>query len=170
MPLRNCLPPILFALTIGISMTVWGSEAAPGPSVVTIEEAVDLRKEAATMQAGRIPMMLLVSQDHCPFCVQIKNEILNPMLKSGDYHGRVLIREIVIDAGTSLQDFAGNKRQSIDFARDYGVDLTPTLLYLDHHGRELAKRLIGLNTPEMFSFYVDSALEDAIDKLRQPTR
>ena len=131
-----------------------------------IVEISDLQTEALTMRANRIPMLLLISQEHCPFCVQIKSEILNPMIRSGDYDERVMIREIFIDLGTTVTNFSGEERKSVEFAHNYGVDLTPTLLILDSRGRELSKRLIGLNTPEMFSYYVDRALEDAIEKLR----
>ncbi|MEW7979030.1 MAG: hypothetical protein AB2813_04300 [Candidatus Sedimenticola endophacoides] len=52
-----------------------------------------------------LPILLLVSQDHCPFCVQIKRDILRPMLLAGDYRGQILIRELYIDPGVSVLDF-----------------------------------------------------------------
>ena len=149
-----------------LAPAAWGAsdhEGAPGAEII---EARDLQQEAVRMERERLPMLLLVSQDHCPYCAQIKNEILRPMVRSGDYEGRVLIREIFIDLGTRVKDFTGRERSSADFAQGYGVDLTPTLLFLDAHGRELSKRLIGLYTVEMFSFYVDSAIDDAVAKMR----
>ena len=131
-----------------------------------IVEVVDLRQEAARMEAEHLPLMLLVSQRHCPYCVRIKEEILGPMVKSGEYVDRVLIRELFIDAGSRVQDFRGRQREGAAVADDYGVDLTPTLLFLDARGRELSKRLIGLYTVEMFPFYVEAALEEASRKMR----
>ena len=46
-------------------------------------------------------------------------------------------------------------------ARQYGVGVTPTLLFLDSRGRELTARLRGINTPEFFGFYVDRGIERA---------
>lgn len=156
---------LILASTLAMAAAL-GSPEEDAISEAEIVEARDLRGEAARMERERLPMLLLVSQHHCPYCTRIKNEILRPMVKSGDYEGRVLIREIFIDLDTRVIDFSGRERASADFAHAYGVDLTPTLLFLDSGGRELSKRLIGLYTVEMFSFYVDSALDDAIAKLR----
>ncbi|MEW7982692.1 MAG: thioredoxin fold domain-containing protein, partial [gamma proteobacterium symbiont of Phacoides pectinatus] len=101
-----------------------------------------------------LPILLLVSQDHCPFCVQIKRDILHPMLLAGDYRGQILIRELYIDPGVSVLDFEGQRIPAIDYAHGLGVNLTPTLLFLDPRGKELAERIIGINTPEMFYFQV----------------
>ena len=153
--LLSALPPALPAL-----------EEAPSAAGEGIVEVVDLRQEAARMEAERLPLMLLVSLHHCPYCVRIKEEILGPMVKSGEYVDRVLIRELFIDAGSRVRDFAGREREGAAVADDYGVDLAPTLLFLDARGRELSKRLVGLYTVEMFPFYVEAALEEASRKMR----
>ena len=47
---------------------------------------------------GHMPILLVVSQEDCPYCELLKREILEPMLVSGEYDGRVLIRELLIDS------------------------------------------------------------------------
>jgi thioredoxin-related protein len=126
-----------------------------------IIEATNLQKDAAS----GLPMLLLVSQKHCPFCVLIKQDILAPMILAGDYRDELLIRELFIDLHTSVVDFNGTTRDSAEFAHAYGVNLTPTLLFLGPDGKELTKRIIGINTPEMFFFYVDAAIQEAIETL-----
>ena len=87
------------------------------------------------------------------------------MILSGDYADRIIMREIFIDLGTDLRSFSGEIADSAFFAHEYGVYLTPTLLFLGPDGEELSKRIVGINTPEMFSFYVDAAIDDAVKKL-----
>ena len=77
------------------------------------------------------------------------------------------MREILIDPGQRLKDFQGHSRQAAKLAGDYAVDLTPTLLFLDAGGRELTGRMVGINTLEMFSFYLDEAIAEAGKALLQ---
>ncbi|MES9845346.1 MAG: thioredoxin fold domain-containing protein [Candidatus Sedimenticola sp. PURPLELP] len=141
-----------------IAWSAYSSDAHEG-----IAEAQNLALDART----GLPIMVLVSQDHCPYCVQIKREILKPMLKAEDFKDELLIRELYIDLGTKVTDFQGKLRPSADLARDYGASLTPTLLFLGPDGKELAKRIVGINTPELFYFYVESAIKKSIAQMEQ---
>lgn len=134
---------------------------------VRLVEAKNLAADARLAHSGEMPILLLVSQDHCPFCTQIKREILHPMIISGEHKGHLLMREIFIDFGSRVIDFTGNERDSSQFAGSYGVYLTPTLLFLGPDGKELTERIVGIQTPEMFFYYVDNAIQEAIMALRK---
>jgi len=125
-------------------------------------EVTNFSVDAALSHREKIPIVLLVSQAYCPFCIQIKNEILGPMILSGDYENRILIREIFIDRGSKVRDFNGQESDSNMFINRYNVDLTPTLLFLNPKGEEITERIVGIQTPELFYFYVDSAVQEAI--------
>lgn len=125
-------------------------------------EATDFSQDAMLSRQGRMPILLLVSQHHCPFCAQIKREILGPMVISSEYKDRLLIREIYIDLGTRVRDFKGKLLDSSAFVLGYKTYLTPTLLFLDAEGNELTERIVGIQTPELFFFYVDRAVQEAI--------
>lgn len=133
---------------------------------VKLTEATDLSAEGKIAKSEQRVILLLISQEHCPFCVQIKEDILGPMIKGEDHKERLLIRELFIDMGSQIIDFQGKKRSSSEFAlMDYGVDLTPTMLFLSPEGKELTKRMIGIYTPDMFFYYVDESIRSAIDAL-----
>jgi thioredoxin-related protein len=128
---------------------------------------VDLATDGAQANREQSPILLLISQQECPFCHQIKRDILRPMIKAGDHRGELLIRELFIDPGYKLKDFSGNPVSGKAFARRYGVRMTPTLLFLDPDGRELTEKMVGIQTPEMYFFYVDQSIRQAIDRLRK---
>ena len=128
----------------------------------TLVEAADLSADRRlALREGKV-ILLLVSQDHCPFCHQIKREILGPMIAAGDYRDKLLIRELFIDDGNWIRDFQSNSVDAADFAHGYGVDLTPTLLFLAPDGSELTERLVGIQTPEFFYYYVEQSVKQAI--------
>lgn len=121
--------------------------------------------EAAARQS--IPVLLVFSAAHCPYCELLEEEILQPMLISGDYDDKVLIRKILIDEDSNLADFSGQSISARQFAYQHNVFVTPTMLFFDASGKELAKRMIGINTVELFGGEVDQAIDTSLSLLRQ---
>jgi thioredoxin-related protein len=103
----------------------------------------------------------MVSQEHCGYCERMKQEVLNPMLLSGEYDDKIVMRELLIDPGETVTDFSGQRQAADTFIHNYQVWVTPTLLFLDHRGRETAERILGINTVDYLLFYIESAIDDA---------
>jgi hypothetical protein len=96
----------------------------------------------------------------------MKREILHPVAVEGEYGQRVILREMLIDRGMPIKDFQGKTQSAKTFSQGYGVHLTPTLLFLDPLGKELTEPIVGINTLELFGFYLDAAIEEAVKKLQ----
>ncbi len=88
------------------------------------------------------------------------------MLISGDYTERIIIREIILDPAATLIDFNGSAIKASELTDKYSVEITPTLLFLGPDGNELAERIVGINTIELFSYYVDQAIDRAALKFQ----
>lgn len=106
-------------------------------------------------------LLLLVSQPGCHYCELIKEEILQPMHVSGKYDSTTIIRVVNIYAGESLKDFSGDHVDATTFAKRYNAWATPTLLFLDRNGNQIAEKMVGINTPEFYGYYVDKSLSAA---------
>ncbi len=109
--------------------------------------------------------MLLVSQVDCPYCHLVKEEVIRPMIIGGDFQDEILIREMFMDEGEKIVDFQGKTVDAADFAHGYGVFVTPTLLFLGPDGRELSKQMTGVNTIEMYYYYVAQSIRTALNRL-----
>ena len=118
----------------------------------------DLAAFGQTAARRRLPIVLLVSRSDCSYCMMLKDEVLNPMMKSGEYDDHALIGELMLDAAEPLRWFDGELGIRQALASRFETDLTPTLLFLGPDGTELARRIRGINTPELFGFYVDRAI------------
>ena len=153
-------------LLIFLVMLVLAVPAPARQSGKVIPEATDLRALADLARKHQLPIMLMVSQDHCPYCVLLKNDLLNPMMISGDYTDRVIMAELIIDLGGTITDFDGQKINPRDVAVRYDSTFSPTLLFLDADGRQVRKRMVGVNTIEMYSYYVDESIDAALKKVR----
>ena len=145
-------------------LSLWGSALAQ----VQVQRATDFAADGAKARDRGLVILLLVSQEHCGWCDLLKREQLLPMLKSGRYQERVLIRELRIDPGEQVQDFSGQSLAGARFASRYGVYVTPTLLFFGPDGRELSRRIVGINTPELFGWYLDQAIDEALQALSKP--
>ena len=121
----------------------------------------DLATLGRTAERRRLPIVLLVSRSDCSYCMVIKDEVLNPMMKSGEYDDQALIVELMLDSVEPLRWFDGEHGIRDELASRFAADVTPTLLFLGPDGTELARRIRGINTPELFGFYVDRAIGTA---------
>ena len=121
----------------------------------------DLAALGRTAGRRRLPIVLLVSRSDCSYCMVIKDEVLNPMMKSREYDDLALIGELMLDAVEPLRWFDGERGIRDELASRFEADVTPTLLFLGPNGTELAPRIRGINTVELFGFYVDRAIGTA---------
>jgi len=133
---------------------------------VRIEPLRNLQQDLAEVRRSGRPLMLIFSADHCPFCERLKQNIVNPMLRSGDYDDRILIRITELDIYESVTGKNGQPIDPPDLARAYGVFVTPTVLLLGPDGEELAPRQLGINNEDFYGAYLDNAIAEAREKLK----
>lgn len=131
-----------------------------------IPVARDLRADAHVSRQQEIPIMLIVTRKDCGYCKLLKRAVVRPMLISGEYVGRVLIREVIIDGEGDLVDFDGTTISPFAVANRYDALLTPTVLLVGHDGHVLVDKLIGISNEEMYLWYLDNALADSTQILR----
>ena len=124
-------------------------------------------QRTAQASGGDKVYIIMFGAENCPFCFEMKDLYLEPMLTDPDYTPKVVIREVEIDKDTPMVDFEGNKTLQSVYARRFGVYLTPTLVFLDSHGKQMAKKIVGLGNENYFSYYLDEAINNALKKIRK---
>ena len=125
----------------------------------------DLAALGKVAHERRLPIVLLVSTSDCSYCMLLKDEVLNPMMKSREYDDRALIGELMLDSEEPLRGFGGSYVRRGELASRFAAKVTPTLLFLAPDGVELAPRIVGVNTVELFGYYLDKAIEAARKRL-----
>ena len=108
-----------------------------------------------------IPIMVLFSSVHCDYCKFIKEEFLNPMIKSGDYLDKVVIKVVEDDEGDEVIDFNKETIGSGDFSDRYKIIFTPTIVFINSDGVEVTERIVGLGNVEYFGGFIDEAIDNA---------
>ena len=109
----------------------------------------------------QVPVMLYVSRSDCRFCRQLEKDILGPLIRSGIFTDKLVIRYLVLDSSAPLLNFEGESVSPTSLAENYGVKLTPTLLFLDARGKELVPRIVGYQKSDYYAYYVEEAIHTA---------
>ena len=140
------------------------SAALPVNSEVPL--AHDLHVDAADAHARKIPLLLVVTTQGCPYCARAKRQYLGPISAEAKYRAKVIVREV--DAGSSapLIDFAGNPSTHAAIARGYQVKRVPAVLAVDADGRVLADPVVGLVISDFYGAYIDGAIDQATANIR----
>jgi thioredoxin-related protein len=153
-----------FVLIFALIQTAFASDS---DDVNTIKEEKDFSQLAKILGKNRVPVVLMVSSEYCAYCVRVEEDFLIPMQISGDYEQRAVIRKVKIDYGNTIRDFDGNRIDADEFAARYNISVTPTVVFLDHHGHQLAAKRVGLMTPDFYGGYLDESIDTALDMLRR---
>lgn len=129
--------------------------------------AQDLRVEAATATARGAALVVVFSAKHCPYCRVLEDQYLKPMLRSGAWDGRMAVRRIEMDTVSDLRDFSGAPVASDALARRHGIRVTPTILFMDARGNEVAPRLIGIGSEHFFAGMLEDSIDQASGAIRR---
>lgn len=120
-----------------------------------------LQAELAALAQQQAVLVLLVSRQDCPYCLEVRRNYLAPLLRGAD--PRLVVRELESDTVDALVDAAG-QRQSIAVAlRQLGVSFFPTVLFFGSGGRTLAEPLRGLDQAGFYGAYLERRLQQALD-------
>ena len=126
----------------------------------------DLASVAIEAQKESVPIVLVFTAPYCNFCEILKEEIIHPGLIGGHYSGRARLAELDLGSFIDVTDFDSERISPEALASRYGVDITPTLLFLNNRGEEIADRMVGIGNHEFASAYLDRGIEQARSALR----
>lgn len=137
------------------------TEARPKPSALPLPASLKVAGRLAVAKGQ--PLVVMTTLEGCPYCEVVRNHYLLPMLMSGEIDA---VQIDVLDKRRNLQDFDGELVSPADQARTWKARFTPTVLFFDAQGRELAERLVGIALPDFYGAYLDARLREARAKLR----
>ena len=139
------------------------NESLPEVEIIDVKDFSKLARIAGDQQKL---IMLEVSATYCSYCRKLEAAIIKPMLRSGDYEDRVLIRKIEIDEDTPLINFDGSAISPGQLAQKLDIKVTPTIIFLNSQNQEVSKRIVGVNSLDYFGGFVDDAIDHGLVTIR----
>lgn len=123
-----------------------------------LPQPASLRAAAQTAQARGEPLVVMTSLTGCPYCELVRSRYLGPMRRDENL---AAVQLDVMDKTSPLQDFNGTTTTPAEVVKVWKARFTPTVLFFDANGRELAERLVGLASPDFYGSYLDQRLTAA---------
>ncbi len=130
-----------------------------------LQEVVDFQALRALMQEKKLPLLLAIKAEHCNYCQRLEAEQLEPMERNAGYRAQILIRTFELGGTREITGFDGDKLTAAAFSQAYKAKLTPTILFLDANGKEIAQRMTGYNSP-YYGAYLDDAITTAFQAVQ----
>jgi thioredoxin-related protein len=149
----------------GVLAIDYKDEYGDEPEPTMIELVVNLQEQAALARKEGIPLLIEFSSPWCGYCEALEKEVLEPMLKNNQFRKRVILRKLEVNDYSSVIDFTGQSRLSVNLAMSMKVDLYPTLVFFNGRGEEIGQRLVGITVLEFVSDELEKGLAQAQEEL-----
>lgn len=159
------------AACLALSFNSWAStDAAQGAAIdeISVVHAVNLQKDAHSADEKNLPILLAFSTPWCTYCEAMEQEVLEPLLRSGDYTDKMILRKLEVTDNNQLIGFDGKRVASDRLARRYDIDVYPTLVFINAKGDEVGQRIVGISLLDYIFADIDTALAVASQRGRDP--
>lgn len=171
MKTQNTKPFLSVLFTVGFLLISGCEQKAQANPEGQIKELTDLQTLSIESNQNNLPILLTFGAEWCEFCEQLKEEVLDPMALGGLYEGKyVYLRYVSIDDHSPIPGIDGKPTLKGRWAESYGADLTPTVLFIDGNGNEVAPRIVGISNIELYSAMIHRALNTAYEKMENSLR
>jgi thioredoxin-related protein len=168
MKLAKQLFALFFLLTLGMALgQVAIADSADDLPPVTLVHATDLHADSQQAQRRHVPILLMFAQEGCSWCHYVEEEQLKPMLRNADYRAQVIIRQVMTDDLGDITDFDGSKTDANALAMRYNAPLTPTVVFVDAHGKQLGHRIVGVRSVDFYGGELDDGLAQSERMIRE---
>lgn len=155
------LRTLAISLLLGLAYAPFGQAAN-----VELSGTTDLQALGDLSRQEQLPIMLVFTAESCPYCAALEADQLHPMVISGEYNNKVIMRTLQIDSFNDITLFNGKTISAESLASKLSIWVTPTIMFFDPDGKPLAPKIIGYNTPSMFGGYLDESIDQSRHMLR----
>jgi thioredoxin-related protein len=139
-------------------------------SSLAIATAAELPKaenlQLDVQQAGtdKKPIVLFFTLPNCSYCRIVRYDYFLPMLKQRAGNDQPIIREISVTGKNSVTLFDGQRVTETELADRYKVQMTPTVLFVNHEGEVVGNSILGGDHANYIALF-DKSLAEASTKM-----
>lgn len=152
----------LFMLVLLITTT---QQANANPDS-NFKELTNLQQLAEKSEQLKLPIMLMFGAEWCDFCEVLQESVIDPMILGGLYEEKVvLMRHVGVDEPDPIPSWDGSLIDKAKWAYELDADLTPTVLFFDANGHEVAPRIVGISEITLYTGLIHQSLNIAYKKM-----
>ena len=158
---------LIITLLVGIISNMSLAHANKLGNFSELQNMQSLAVQAKQLQR---PIMLLFKADWCEYCELLHEAVLAPMALSGLYNDYVIVRYVSVDDDKTIGDWQGKSVNKATLAYHLNADLTPTVVFLNHKGKEVAPRIVGIQEITLYTNVIHRNLNLAYASMGISTR
>jgi thioredoxin-related protein len=122
-------------------------------------KTADLQQSAMEADNSSKVLVIYVTMEGCPYCAKLEAELLTAAYNKGELD---IAHFVELEwAERQITDFDGSTVSTASFMEQYGVVVTPTILFLGSSGEELSARLVGYQSEDFYWRYLLEGIEQA---------
>ncbi|WP_245800403.1 thioredoxin family protein [Thiomonas intermedia] len=121
----------------------------------------NLQQSAVKAAAQDQPLIVMFSLPNCPFCEKLRRTQYQFLAKEG-----YVVQQIEITSRASVTGFDGMPTTGVQLARQFGIQLAPTVLFFGPGGKEIGERITGAPTADFYGAFIDRALKESAQALK----
>jgi thioredoxin-related protein len=143
----------LIALSIVMALAPLTTTAAETPDAASFFNLNmgDLKTELAEARTdGKKALMVMFEQEGCPGCLYMKRNILNRRDVQDFYRSNFANLSLDIWSSVPVKDFANREQTEKAYAQAAKIKGTPTFVFYDLSGNEVARVFGTVDTPDEF--------------------
>lgn len=168
---KRIFRPFWLAGVLTISLFASSIQPAYATSNGHFKELQNLQQLAQTSKQTGLPILLMFGAEWCEFCTELIEQVLEPMAMGQNYDGKVLLmRHVGVDQHDKIPGFDGELIEKSKWAYQLNADLTPTVLFLDSSGKEVAPRIVGITNTHLYAGIIHRNLNIAYKNMNNPYR
>lgn len=147
------------------------NQVAQANSHGDFKELANLETLAETSNQTGLPILLMFGATWCEYCEELIDQVFEPIVRGGNYDGKVvLLRHVGVDEQALIPGFDGKLLKKSEWAYQLNADLTPTVLFLDGSGKEVAPRIVGITNTHLYAGLIHERLNVAYQNMNNPFR
>ena len=154
------------AIILSVAISLWllsgCNVSAQTDKHAHFKELQNLQALSLQSQQQKLPIMVMFGAESCEFCQLLNEEIFTPMALNGLYEGKVvLMRHAGVDEDKPIPGWNGQLIKKSNWAYALNADLTPTVLFFDGNGKEVAPRIVGISEITLYAGIIHQNLNTA---------
>jgi thioredoxin-related protein len=122
----------------------------------------NLRTAGHEAQGRGEPLVLMVSLPGCPWCELLRRNYLTPMRAEG----MAAFEFMITERKQRIADFQGQSITPAAWSEARKISITPTLLFFNAQGQEIAPRIEGVASADFIGAILDERLTTARERIK----
>ena len=129
-----------------------------------LPRAENLQIDAQQAVTDKKPIVLFFTLPNCSYCRIVRYDYFLPMLKQRAVIDQPIIREISVTGQNRVTLFDGQRVSEAELAERYKVQMTPTVLFVNHEGDVVGNSILGGDHSNYIALF-DKLLAEASTKM-----